>query len=172
MSTEQVYRTYIVNKNGYKNVHPIPGSAINKPTGGLWGCRGTEWDDWCKAEEFRHHIGYYGWKLKEGAKVYTIEHENDFFYLAFNYMSLGSTIDFKKLAKDGYDAVELTSEMNLEYHLGVNGEFESKNIMAKKVLTEPKYCMARLMALNSWDVPSICVFDPEKTVEVVSGILI
>lgn len=175
----QKYRTYIEKIEYYKLWRHIFGSHCNKPLGGLWGCRGSEWDDWCRAEDFRKHIGYYEWKLKEGSKVYTIDHENDFLYLVKTYPHLDDniifgydSIDFEKMRDDGYDAVELSREGNNKLHLFIGvSSFNIRNIIALEVSNNKLYHTAIILGLNSWDVPSICVFNPDKTVEVVSGVI-
>ena len=35
-----------------KEFYGVRGSFFNKPRGGLWGCRGEEWREWCLAEEY------------------------------------------------------------------------------------------------------------------------
>lgn len=171
----QIYRTYA--KEVITYFRSIEGSFINKPRGGLWGCRGDEWYDWCKAEEFPCADTYFEWQLKEGTKVYTIENENDFIYLLRNFPSevrhaglepTVESIDFIKLWKSGYDAVELTEEANNAIHLGFRSEI--KNFTTAQLISDKKYAFAMLMGINSWDVPSICVFDPQKTVRVTSSL--
>lgn len=172
----QIYRTYAKELITY--FRSIEGSFINKPRGGLWGCRGDEWYDWCKAEEFPCADTYFEWQLKEGTKVYTIENENDFIYLLRNFPSevrhaglepTVESINFIKLWKSGYDAVELTEEANNAIHLGFRSEI--KNFTTAQLISDKKYALAMLMGINSWDVPSICVFDPKKSVVVVSELL-
>lgn len=171
----QIYRTYA--KEVITYFRSIEGSFINKPRGGLWGCRGDEWYDWCKAEEFPCADTYFEWQLKEGTKVYTIENENDFIYLLRNFPSevrhaglepTVESIDFIKLWKSGYDAVELTEEANNAIHLGFRSEI--KNFTTAQLISDKKYALAMLMGINSWDVPSICVFDPQKTVCIISNL--
>ena len=169
----QVYRTYA--KEIMDEFRPIVASFCNKPKGGLWGCRDTAWYDWCRAEEFSDVSTYFEWHLKEGTKVYTIENENDFIYLLKNFPNevrhaglepKVDSIDFVKLWKSGYDAVELTEEANIAMHLGFRSEI--KNFTTAQLMSDKKYATAMLMGLNAWDAPSICVFDPQETVCVVS----
>ena len=171
----QVYRTYA--KEVITDFRSIEGSFINKPRGGLWGCRGDEWYDWCKAEEFSDVSTYFEWHLKEGTKVYTIENENDFIYLLKNFPNevrhaglepTVDSIDFIKLWKSGYDAVELTEEANNAMHMGFSADI--KNFTTAQLMSDKKYTMALLLGINSWDVPSICVFDPQETVCITSNL--
>ena len=171
----QVYRTYAIEV--IKDFRSIVGSFANKPGGGLWGCRGSEWQVWTKAENFPCANTYFEWQLKEGSKIYTIENKNDFIYLLKNFpheVKYGiepvvDSIDFIKLWESGYDAVELTEEANNDMHLGFYSEV--KNFATAQLMSDKKYATAMLMGINSWDVPSICVFDPKKSVVVVSELL-
>lgn len=130
-------------------------SLMNKPRGGLWGCRGTEWLEWCNAEHFRSYDSYYTWKLTKDAKLFYIDSVEDIVKL-FSYKSpipshgslanmLPDSIDWSKVQKD-YDAVEISPHIAYNYRtipesiLGVNNWF----------------------GFSAWDVPSICVFNKDK----------
>lgn len=168
----QIYRTYA--KEVIYDFRSIEDSFANKPRGGLWGCRGDEWWEWANSEEFPCAETYFEWQLKEGAKVYTIENENDFVYLLKNFpheVNYGleptvDSIDFIKLREAGYDAVELTEEANIAMHLGFRSEI--KNFTTAQLMSDKKYTTAMLMGINSWDIPSICVFNPRETVLITS----
>ena len=168
----QIYRTYA--KEVIIDFRSIEGSFANKPRGGLWGCRGDEWWEWANSEDFPCADTYFEWQLKEGAKVYTIENENDFVYLLKNFpheVNYGleptvDSIDFIKLQEAGYDAVELTEEANIAMHLGFRSEI--KNFTMAQLMSDKKYAPAMLMGINSWDIPSICVFNPRETVCIIS----
>lgn len=148
-----VYRTYA--DEPYLN--DITGNHANKPAGGLWGCRDDSWKNWCTDEDFTCADNYFEWTLKPNAKVYTIDNVDDFIYLLKNYYIPESYyIDFVKLSKE-YDAVELTDKGNRALHYSL----ETKD----PELQDPKYKYTLLMALNSWDIPSICVFHPKETVQ-------
>lgn len=180
----QIYRTYA--REIITDFRPIVASFCNKPKGGLWGCRGSEWYDWCQAEEFSDVHTYFEWQLKEGSKVYVIENENDFVYLLSKYphtaevgfiedfKAVYDSIDYMKMWADGYDAVELTDEANARLHMGLGGlgtiseGYKPKNIATANLISSKQYTGALLMGLNSWDVPSICVFDPKKSVIITS----
>ena len=175
----QTYRTYA--KEVIYDFRSIEGSFANKPRGGLWGCRGDEWWSWAYSEEFPCADTYFEWQLKEGSKIYTIENENDFVYLMKNFYhevpydirDIGPTpvdsIDYIKLWEAGYDAVELTEEANNKLHFGLrNGIDNIKNFTTMHLVNSTKFTTAMLLGLNSWDVPSICVFDPRETVLITS----
>lgn len=153
-----VYRTY---GNEHYLDNNIYASEMNKPRGGLWGCRDDSWKNWCNEEEFRCSDNYFEWTLKPGSKVFTIDSSNDFLDLLENYASPDDDgnlyIDFMELSHD-YDAVELTERGNRALHFSIkNPEYESRGY--KRALT---------IALNLWDVPSICVFRPRECVEVIN----
>jgi hypothetical protein len=153
-----VYRTYA--DKPYFN--DIDGSFLNKPSKGLWGCRDDSWKEWCKDNNFEYNSNYFEWILKPGAKVFTINTKEDFTHLLKKYGSNLNgiySIDYLKLAND-YDAVELTKEGNLHLHYSINVDDPE--------LQDTQYKYALLMALNMWDVPSICVFHPKETIEILS----
>lgn len=165
------YRTY--SNCPSQNFKPIDGSFCNKPRGGLWGCKGTEWVSWCISEEFPCPEHYFVWKFKDEVKIFTIDTEYDFLYLLEVYPLWDTTmdkvisIDYMKLQKD-YDAVELTTKGNNLMHHGINMSFSPKTLYAAKILNDDKYSLAKMLGVNSWDVPSICVFNPKETVEIVN----
>lgn len=174
----QTYRTYA--KEVIYDFRTIDSSFANKPRGGLWGCRGDEWYIWANSEEFPCANTYFEWELKEGSKIYTIENANDFVYLLKNfphdisytgaYVDVAvDSIDYMKLWKAGYDAVELTEEANNKLHFGLReGIDEIKNMATLQLMHSAKFTTAMLLGLNTWDVPSICVFDPRETVLITS----
>ena len=155
--SQVTYRTYA--DKPYLN--DVDGSFVNKPIKGLWGCRDDSWKDWCEDNDFGYNPNYFEWTLKPGTKIYTINTEEDFIYLLKNYGSLINGmygIDYLKLAKD-YDAVELTPTGNMHLHYGIDTNDPE--------LQNPQYKSALMIAMNAWDVPSICVFYPNKTVQII-----
>ena len=140
------YRTYLDEPFDINKFNPIKNEWGNKPRYGLWGCTGTQWKRWCHSEDFRKCTKYFKWKLKEGSKVYIIDKPEDIQYLWDNYplnyswaTKLCLSIDFEKLWKDGYDAVELTE----------NGLYSCR------------WMENNVMGTASWDVPSICIFNKD-----------
>lgn len=158
-NNNQVYRTYADGQ--YFN--DITGNLMNKPRNGLWGCVDDSWKEWCNDNDFHCAKGYYEWILKPGTKVFKINNVDDFIYLLKNYQTNDYDgkcfIDFMKVSKD-YDAVELTQEGNSQLHFNIETDDSE--------LQDPKYMISLMMSLNAWDVPSICVFNPSKTVEVIN----
>ena len=158
LSEEQtIYRTYA--DKPYLN--DVDGSFANKPSRGLWGCRDDSWKEWCKDNDFGYNPNYFEWTLKPNTKTYIINTEEDFIYLLKKYGSLINGtygIDYLKLAKD-YDAIELTKNGNTHLHYGIDTKDPE--------LQDHKYRMALMMAMNAWDVPSICVFNPSKTIDII-----
>lgn len=159
-----VYRTYMDEQwlNDIKGNH-----AGEKPYGCLWGCRDDSWRKWCAREAFPCSANYFEWTLKPGTKVYTINTVEDFVYLLKHYPLLYDDspirykIDFLKLAQD-YDAVELTEKGNSVLHYRVHTDDPD--------VQGPEYKYALQMGLNSWDVPSVCVFYPKNTVKLLGKV--
>lgn len=152
----------------------IEDSFCNKPRGGLWGCRGTEWKDWCTSEEFPCPDKYFIWKLREGANTYIVDNVNDFIYLLLYYPRIlddsftVDSIDYMKMWNDGYDAIELTQQGLQDLRLGI--DILAKNVMTKYMLGQPAYNASVYLGMNAWDVPSICVFEPNKNVIITSDV--
>ena len=160
LDEEQViYRTY-ADKPYLNN---IDNSFMNKPLRGLWGCRDNSWKEWCEENDFGYNPSYFEWTLKPNSKLYTVNNTNDFIYLLKNYQFEDSDgnifIDYLKLAKD-YDAVELTKNGNNELHFGIK--------IDDTELQNPKYARALRIGMNLWDVPSICIFNPSKTIDIIN----
>lgn len=149
------YKTYC--KEIPKTFYGIKESGCNKPLGGLWGCRGDEWKEWCEGERFALDKlkKCFTWRLKKGTKVYRIRTVKDFEELVYKYPlilnGIPTSIDFKKLAEE-YDAVEVIGDIVWKLRFGSGGKVSEK------------YFLIKSMGLYSWDVPSICVMNPEKVV--------
>lgn len=148
------YKTYMKKKpNTFRKVIS---SFCNKPHGGLWGCRGDEWKAWCEHENFalQNLKTCFTWRLKRGSKVYRIKTKKDFDYLVDNYVfnldGIPMSIDFVKLSEE-YDAVEVVGDV--VYKLRFNNAKYGDNLY-----------MLKSMGLYAWDVPSICVMNPDKVV--------
>lgn len=139
-----------------KEFYGVEGSFFNKPRGGLWGCRGEEWRDWCLCEQFevKKLKHYFYFKLKKNSKVYRIRTKKDFINLCEKYPNYSeNTIDFIEMAKD-YDAVEVVGDIVYKLRFGVE-----ENKLGFDMAGHGLY---------AWDVPSICVLNPEKA-EIIKG---
>ena len=104
----------------------LTNDGINKPVGGLWSSPYTpgkkyisDWDRFCKEENFDKEDWSKGiiFKLKDNARIYTIDSYEDLTVLVNKYPNEKSIIrtdalDFNKIAED-YDAIHLTEEGNL-----------------------------------------------------------
>lgn len=167
---QQEYRTYMeVIPEKFKELF---GSCFNRPSGGLWGCRGDEWKNFVETKIDKIDPEYpkerlnkcFKWKLKEGTNVYTIDNFEDFAYLVENYFRkvrskpIGE-INFLKLAKE-YDAVEVTQNAIYELKEGTKGRY------CGLTYQYPIKLILYKIGLRDWDVPSICVFKPNETVAV------
>ena len=131
--------------------------STNKPLGGVWACPDNSewgWRDWCRAEDF--NVGTldnaYYFKLKPDAKIYVIDSFKDLLKISTRrvpYFSLECYgIDFQKLVDEGYDGLYVTDKavMTCRWDQKVNG--------------------AIIQSLYSWDVESICVFNPDVIIPI------
>ena len=159
------YKTYCnkipKNFDKYKFEH----SSINKPFGGLWGCRGDEWKEWCEAENFclykLKQVFY--WRLKRGTKVLRIKTIKDYINLCNkygNHKQIIGTIDYSEVKKD-YDAIELVGDVVYKVRLGL---YFYKEKYYLKYIHKNKLDIVNL-GLGAWDIPSICVLNPECVVK-------
>lgn len=156
-----VYRTYCRKAPKHRSMKRLYGSCFTKPRGGLWGCRGDEWIEWCEANEFALNKWQEGfdWKLKPDAKLLTVRSASGFIKLIKKYSRpVGDLleIDYLAVAKD-YDAIEITTQPMYELASGI--DYKLYNISLDEYLS--KLILYRL-GTAAWDVPSICVFNPNK----------
>lgn len=130
-----------------------PGAVLNnKPWGGLWGCPENSkrgWGDWCRREQFNTQSleHSFRFRLSPDAKIYVIDNEQDLvnistsMRLAYLVCQGYYSIDFERLLNEGYDGIYVTDNaLWMRWFHGPN-----RNIVG----------------LNSWDVESICVFNPD-----------
>jgi hypothetical protein len=123
------------------------GMIHNQPHGGLWASPVTSkygWADWCHYNIFNvSSLGkHFCFTLSPNAKIFVIDGLGDVYeYLTFNKDIKYFILDFKKMINDGYDGIYLTANasQNLR-HISFN---------------------SRIMGFDSWDVESICVFNPD-----------
>lgn len=132
------------------------GNFLNKPRhGGLWGCRGDEWKEWCEDNQFEHFNNqYFLWCFNQEAKILYIDSykkfreclrlypDNDQFYLH------EKTLDYSKIMKAGYDGVEVT----------MDAIWESRE--------------TELIGLSIWDIPSIVALNIDNVLVLNYGSLI
>ena len=133
-------------------IKPAESFIGTKPRGGLWGCHGNEWKEWCKCEEFnlsglKHHFYF---KLSKDARLLILDTEEDLvnFILGFPLCNYGTALDYSKVMEK-YDAIEITDNLLNECRLG---------IQHRRLPKEYRYF--QFMGVNGWDVPSICVLNP------------
>ena len=153
-----------------KEFRKLIGSCFTRPAGGLWGCKGNEWYDYITTDGLKDEPNYplerlntcFEWELDKKAKIFTIDTAEDFVFLVENYFRKIrnkniAEINYKKLAKD-YDAVVATKNAidtlknGCRLYGGYTYQWQLKAFLYK-------------IGLLKWDVPSICVFDPEKFVK-------
>lgn len=65
-----------------------------------------------------------------------------------------------KIRYDDYNLIYLTDKGNRALHYSLATKDPE--------LQDPKYKHTLLMALNTWDIPSICVFHPKETVQILN----
>lgn len=128
----------------------LPISTImrnNKPEGGIWAAElhdegGSDWKSFVDCEmptkhwieSLKKHIVF---KLKPSAKIFIIDGRNSLYERGITKSFFGWMLDYEKLQKDGFDGVFLSEKGNLELHNDFTLNF------------------------NSWDIASICVFNPD-----------
>ena len=81
---------------------PVYSEFINKPRGGLFGCQGDEWINWCTAEEFR--TDYYKYCVEyelTTAEIKLIHTPEDFLFLIKIFNS-SITFSFKLSLKAAF----------------------------------------------------------------------
>ena len=155
------YKSYLHEPFDKSKFIPVHSEFINKPRGGLFGCQGDEWINWCTSEEFR--TGYYKYCVEYELttdKIKLIHTPEDFLFLINDYAEfklLLPQISFKKMAKD-YDAIEISHRAINSCRMGIPDEViaflpERERVRFRNII---------MMGLYSWDVPSICVFNPDK----------
>ena len=133
---------------------------FNKCKNGLWACpidSNLGWEQWCKAEDFTSAIDKmkysFFFKLRPGAKIYPIDNINDLKKIstAYQILDLGDRrvkqkkIDFTSLLAKGYDGI-----------------YASEN--AVRVLRNN--CNIEMDELYTWDVESICIFNPNVIIPI------
>ena len=158
------YRTYC--KKAPKNkvrIKKLKGSQFTKPVGGLWGCRGDEWIDWCRQEEFclDKWKECFEWELTKDAKVLRVRSVSGFTNLIKKYYKnvapgLGE-VDFLQIAKE-YDAIELTEVPVTNLHFG----YRTFQVPIEDFFSDRGKMVLYKFGTYSWDVPSICVFNADK----------
>jgi len=155
------YRTYCKRAPKRESRKKLIGSCFTKPVGGLWGCRGDEWIEWCKKECFSLNKWKecFEWKLSRGAKILRVKSIGGFAHLIEKYYKqiaprVGE-IDYLAIAQD-YDAIELTEIPINELQKGFN-----RKQLLKVSYNFGKFLLYRL-GTHGWDVPSICVFNTDK----------
>ena len=150
MGTDVIYRTYCESVKDFK-APEVTQSFCEKPRGGLWGCRGDEWKNWCESEEYREWAlkEKFFWRLSPTARVYeinTLEDFNTFYDKYYNEEII--SIDYLKVKED-YDAIELT--------LSGFTDIKEKQFATFGIVKG-------VIGISAWDVPSIVVLNLDKYV--------
>ena len=132
----------------------------NKCRNGLWASpidSNWGWEQWCKHENFTSGINKmkysFFFKLKPGAKIYSIDNINDLKKISTTYQhdDLGrihgtqKKIDFNMLLSKGYDGIYVSEDAVVDLRMMFSSEIDG---------------------LSSWDVESICIFNPNAIIPI------
>lgn len=135
---------YDINKFTNVDVNNIFSLTRNKPSGGLWASPIDSefgWGQFCNSEGFRLKTlaNHFIFKVAPNANIYVINDINDLKTISTrkNYFGILS-IDFNYLLKNNFDGIFVTHQ-------------------AASTLRQ----VADIDGLDSWDVESICVFNPK-----------
>lgn len=142
------YGTKSFDEENFKTPHF--NHLINKPRGGFWGSpiySKFGWADFCSREDFnvKSLAESVLFKVKSDAKIYVIDTKEDYRNIITTISDGGyrqEVIDFYKLSKN-YDGIFVTSNAVSKLRFVPNGQ-----------------------GLYTWDVESICIFNP-NVIEVV-----
>ena len=133
-------------KDKFKNVDVKNSFTLlrNKPTGGLWASPLKSkygWADFCNSENFRLKTlaEHFIFKIDENAKIYIIDNEKDLKKISFVKGQFGNySIDFQLLMDSGFDGIYVTYN----------------------AVSQLRHDFDNINGLDSWDVESICIFNP------------
>ena len=134
-------------KNKFKQVdanHELT-KLRNKPFGGLWASpikTKYGWSDFCDSENFKLKslAEHFIFKIDENAKIYIIDNEEDLKKISFSKGQFGNyNIDFKFLIDSDFDGIFVTYN----------------------AISNLKYGFDNINGLDTWDVESLCVFNPD-----------
>ena len=126
---------------------PKMDDMLNKPHGGFWGSplnSSNGWGKWCDSEDFNldsldKHLLF---KIKKGANIYIIDTKEDLDRISSNKNMIGGAFNMKTI--------------NFEYlYRNYDGIFVTSN-----AISELRH-VSDGVGLYTWDVESICVFNPD-----------
>jgi hypothetical protein len=133
---------------------------VNKCRNGLWASpidSNLGWEQWCKAEDFTSAIDKmkysFFFKLRPGAKIYPIDNINDLKKISTAYQrddkgrvrGKQKKIDFISLLAKGYDGIYASENAVRTLRNTFNSEMDE---------------------LYTWDVESICIFNPNVIIPI------
>lgn len=125
-------------------------SLNNKPTGGVWGSPLTSkngWADWCNSNNFRINLlsKHFLFSISPTAKIYVLDTLEDLKKISNVPNTFGDkSINFKQLYENGYDGIFVTAN----------------------AVSNLRYVGKGYAGLDTWDVESICIFNPEVIVPI------
>jgi hypothetical protein len=148
---DKVFISYGTDKFDLSKIKPVKvdsvwGQIHNKPEGGLWASpvgSNFGWADFCNRDAFhlktlnKHFI----FKLKSNAKICIIDTIDDLIkHSCFNKYIEQYVLDIRNIVKE-YDGIYLTYNAATKLRYGDDER--------------------RIRGVDSWDVESICIFNPE-----------
>lgn len=154
--SKMIFVAFGTDKFDMSKVRPVDTDGIytllrNKPSGGVWASpivSKNGWADWCNANDFRLKTlsKHFLFSLKPNAKIYVIDDLDDLKRISttINYQLQQKTINFKLLVNNGYDGIFVTDN----------------------AASELRYVERGYAGLDTWDVESICIFNPDVIVPI------
>jgi hypothetical protein len=159
-----VFVTYLPEKFDMKKFKGIEYDwqiqMVNKCRNGLWASpidSNLGWEQWCKEENFTSAIDKmkysFFFKLRPGAKIYSIDNINDLKKISTAYQrddkgrvrGKQKKIDFISLLAKGYDGIYASENAVRTLRNTFNSEMDE---------------------LYTWDVESICIFNPNVIIPI------
>ena len=146
-----IFVSYLKDEYIQKAFKPIQydgtASILNKCRNGLWASPIDSiygWKQWCEEEEFPLGNNLFTFKLKDNAKIYVIDNYEDLEKISTMKDKFGMRyINFKQLLDNNYDGI-----------------YASENA----VVTLRYIDNDNIQDLSSWDVESLCVFNPNAII--------
>lgn len=144
---DMIFVSYLNGEYDQKSFKPIQYGGItatlNKCHNGLWACPLEStygWKEWCEKEEFFIGNNLFTFKLKDNAKIYVIDNYEDLEKISTLKDRFGMRyINFKQLLDNNYDGI-----------------YASENaVKSLRYIND-----GSIQDLSSWDVESLCVFNP------------
>lgn len=148
---DMIFVSYLKGEYDQKSFKPIQyggtAATLNKCHNGLWACPLEStygWKQWCEKEDFPLANDLFTFKLKDNAKIYVIDNYEDLERISTLKDRFGMRyINFKELLDNNYDGI-----------------YASENaVKSLRYISN-----SNIQDLSSWDVESLCVFNPSVVI--------